>query len=218
MSMASRAADETKIYVCGTKITGSTTFSAGGGTVSYNASSRTLTLTNVNYTKTGSSNNGISVDAVPGTLNIYMEGTVKFDIGDADAVLCKSQKTTYIYVNGTATFLTRSSGHAGLKLQDGDVYVYGAGTLTVENAHSSSGYAIKGGAKNENLYLQIKNATIKSKQSRLYHLNKVTINPRTISGSDDYSTKIQFIKYGSSYHASDIGSWSAGTGVKIFEP
>ena len=88
IAMVAVSASATKIYVCGQKITGTTSFSAGGGTVSYNDDTRTLNISNVSYTKTGSSNNGISVDEVSGTLTINMTGTVSFDIGNADAVLC----------------------------------------------------------------------------------------------------------------------------------
>ena len=140
MTIATMAmsASATKIYVCGTKITGSTSFSAGGGTVSYNDNTRELNLTNVNYTKNGSSNNGISVDEVSGNLTINMYGTVKFTIGDADAVLCKCKLsgttlTTTINVYGNAEFITKSSGHAGLKLQDGNVNLQGNGTLKITN-------------------------------------------------------------------------------------
>ena len=56
MTIATMAmsASATKIYVCGQKITGTTSFSAAGGTVSYDNSTRTLNITNVDYTKTGS--------------------------------------------------------------------------------------------------------------------------------------------------------------------
>lgn len=89
IAMAAMSASATKIYVCGTKITGTTSFSAAGGTVSYNDDSRTLIITNVDYRKSGSSNNGISVDEVSGPLTIIMNGNVQFYIQDADAVLSK---------------------------------------------------------------------------------------------------------------------------------
>ena len=216
VSMSASAA--TKIYVCGTKITGSTSFSAGGGTVSFDNSSRILTISNVSYTKTGSSNNGISVDEVSGTLTINMTGTVSFDIGNADAVLCKSGKATYINISGTATFLTRSSGHAALKLQDGDVTVQGSGTLNLKHTGSSDAHAVKGGTKYENLTLAIKNCNLESPQERLYNLKKVTINPSGSFGSDDYSTKVTFKAAGGTLHASSIGSFVSGEAVRLVEP
>ncbi len=216
------SASATKIYVCGTKITGTTSFSAGNGTVSYNDNTRTLTISNVNYTKTGSSNNGISVDEVSGPLTINMTGSVSFDIGNADAVLCKSGKTTYINISGTATFLTRSSGHAALKLQDGDVYVQGSGSLTLKHTSSGSGtadsHAAKGGAGTEKLTFSIKNCTLESPKARVYNLNKLTISPTGSFGSDDYSTKITFKQAGSTVHASSINEWGTGAAIKIFKP
>lgn len=157
-AMVAISSSATKIYVCGTKITGTTSFSAGGGTVSYNDVTRRLILTDVNYTKSGSSNNGISVDEVSGELTIDFYGDNSFTISDADAVLCKSGKATTISIanNATAYFISKSSGHAGLKLQDGDVTITGNGTLTIRNENSStSARAIKGGSKTEKLYFDI---------------------------------------------------------------
>ena len=209
----------TKIYVCGTKITGTTSFSAAGGTVSYNNSSRTLTISNVNYTKTGSSNNGISVDEVDGPLTINLTSTF-FDIKDADAVLCKSKKATTINVNDNCAFICRSQSHAGLKLQDGDVTVNGNyGQLSISN--TANGNAIKGGAGTENLTLQIKVLNIYSNNTRLHHLNKVTINPTGYFGAYEYSTMVTLSYYNSNNGyaaASQISSWSAGSGVKILKP
>ncbi len=184
----------TKIYVCGQKITGTTSFSAAGGTVSYDNSTRTLNITNVDYTKTGSSNNGISVDEVSGNLTINLYGTVKFTIGDADAVLCKCKLsgttlTTTINVYGNAEFISKSSGHAGLKLQDGDVNLQGNGTLKITNTNSSSSAcAIKGGAGTENLLFKIKDCTVQSNGPRLYHLKNVNFDKTSYYGSGDYST------------------------------
>ncbi len=223
IAMAAMSASATKIYVCGTKITGSTSFSAGGGTVSYDDNTCTLTITNVSYTKTGSSNNGISVDEVSGILTINLNGTVKFDIQDADAVLCKSKgHATYINVSGNSTFTCRSENHAALKLQDCNVFVEGAGSLTVEH-RSDYGRAIKGGAGTENLSFKIKKCEIRSPKYRIYNLNRLTINPTGNFGSDDYSTYIKFISNGtySTYNVaptSNINSYEAGTNVKITYP
>lgn len=219
IAMVAMSASATKIYVCGTKITGTTSFSAAGGTVSYNNSSRTLTISNVNYTKTGSSNNGISVDEVDGPLTINLTSTF-FDIKDADAVLCKSGKATTINVNDNCAFICRSQSHAGLKLQDGDVTVNGNyGQLSISN--TANGNAIKGGAGTENLTLQIKVLNIYSNNTRLHHLNKVTINPTGYFGAYEYSTMVTLSYYNSNNGyaaASQISSWSAGSGVKILKP
>ena len=209
VALSSNAA--TKIYVCGTKITGTTNFSAGGGTVSYNNNTRELTINNVDYTKSGSSNNGISVDEMDGDLNIYLKGTVKFTIGDADAVLCKDKykHDTYIIVSGTSTFISKSSGHAGLKLQDCDVYLQGSGTLTIKNSNSSSSAnAIKGGTRNENLEFKIKNCTVESNGPRLYNMKEVDFRYTSNYDTGDYVSRSTLItlKPGSSntVHAKDI--------------
>ena len=226
IAMVAMSASATKIYVCGTKITGTTSFQAGGGTVSYNNNTRELTINNVDYTKSGSSNNGISVDEVDGDLTIYLKGTVKFTIGDADAVLCKdaNKHKTTIYVYGTSTFTSKSSSHAGLKLQDCDVYLYGWGTLTIENtSSSSSANAIKGGTGNEALEFKIKNCTVESNGSRLYNLQEVNFRGTSNYDSGDYSSRSTLItlKPGSSntVHAKNVnsitGTWM---GTKIFLP
>ncbi len=85
--LACLTAGATKIYVCGTKITGTTSFTAGGGTVSYDNSTRVLTISNVTYTKGGSSNNGVSVDEVDGALTINFTGTNSMTISGADVTV-----------------------------------------------------------------------------------------------------------------------------------
>jgi Leucine-rich repeat (LRR) protein len=222
------SSNATKIYVCGVKITESTSFSAGGGTVSYDNSTRTLNISNVNYEKSGSSNNGISVDEVSGNLTINMYGNVKFTISDADAVLCKCKLsgttlTTTINVNGNAEFITKSSGHAGLKLQDGNVNLQGNGTLKITNTNSSSSAcAIKGGAGTENLLFQIKDCTVESNGPRLYHLNNLSFDKTGSYGSGDYSTMSTRITFkpgnSNTVHASSVNNIHVYNGVGFFLP
>ena len=189
VTLSSSAA--TKIYVCGTKITGTTSFSAGGGTVSYDDDTRLLTITNVNYTKSGSSNNGISVDEVSGSLYIVFYGDNSFTIADADAVLCKSGKPTFIVIKSGATafFISNSSGHAGLKLQDGDVSLSGIGSLTIKNGNSStSARAIKGGSKTERLNFYGRYCVVQSNGERLYNLKAVNFYESGSTSSNAAST------------------------------
>ena len=226
IAMVAVSASATKIYVCGTKITGSTSFSAGGGTVNYNASSNTLTISNVYYLKSGSSNNGISVDECDNNLTINLVGNVTFGIGDADAVLLKSSgKNATINVSGYAHFYTSSSGHAGLKLQSQNVAITGSGQLDIEHINSSTSVnsvnAVKGGTGTENITFKIKKCTLKSNGARLYNLKDVTFNPTGSFGSDDYSTYITFTYYSSDSsapHASSISNFYKGTGVKLLKP
>ena len=226
IAMVAVSASATKIYVCGTKITGTTSFNAGGGTVSFNASSNTLTINNVYYLKSGSSNNGISVDECDANLTINLVGSVTFGIGDADAVLLKSSgKSATVNVSGYAHFYTSSSGHAGLKLQSQNVTITGSGQLDIEHVNSSTSVnsvnAVKGGTGNENITFKIKKCTLKSNGARLYNLNNVTFNPTGSFGSDDYSTYITFTYYSSSSsspHASSISNFYKGTGVKLLKP
>ena len=226
IALMTMSASATKIYVCGTKITGTTSFSAGGGTVYFNASSNTLTISNVYYLKSGSSNNGISVDECDNNLTINLVGNVTFGIGDADAVLLKSSgKSATITVSGYAHFYTSSSGHAGLKLQSQDVAINGSGQLDIEHINSSTSVnavnAVKGGTGTENIKFGIKKCTLKSNGARLYNLNDVTFNPTGNFGSDDYSTYITFTYYSSdssSPHASNISNFYKGTGVKLLKP
>ena len=225
--MVALSSSATKIYVCGTKITGTTSFNVTDengnvGTVSYDNNSRTLTISNVKYTKTGSSNNGISVDEVSGSLTINLVGTVKFDIKDADAVLCKDSNKNPVYfnVNGEAYFYCRSYSHASLKLQGCNVFLQGNGTLHI--THLTGRWGVRGGTGSENITFQIKKCYVDAMDHRLYNLGKVTINPTGNFGSDDYSTYIRFYdndNVDNGYApAANVSSWSAGSGVKIFKP
>ena len=216
-------ASATKIYVCGTKITGSTTFSTSGGMVSYNNNTRVLIINNVSYTKGGSSNNGVSVDDVDGPLTIKFMGTNSMTISGADVMLCKSKKATTIDITGTTTFSCSSSGHAALKLQDGDVTLTGSGTLDIK--HTNNGHAIKGGAGTENLIFAIAKCNVTSVQEDLYNLKKVTVNPSSYTGASELpgyqcSTQIALNGHsGSNYaHSSNVSSWGTGTGVSIKVP
>ena len=218
VSMSASAA--TKIYVCGTKITGSTSFSAGGGTVSFDNSNRILTISNVSYTKTGSSNNGISVDDVDGPLTINLVGSVKFDIKDADAVLCKSKKATTINVSGFTELYCRSSSHACIKLQDGDVTVEGSGRLDLR--HNNSGHTTMGGAGTENLTLGIFECNMYGNQSKFHKLHYVEIERGVYSASAEYSTMIYLQNWNDTpiFQATDVYSFTVepGASMKLLEP
>ena len=220
------ASSATKIYVCGEKITGTTSFSVGNGTVSYNNNTRTLTIYNVEYEKSGSSNNGISVDEVDGPLSIVLTGVNKFTIKGADTFLFKSKKKTTMTVqNGITSLYCESNDHAAIKLQDSDLAIEGLGTLKVYHNETSNSQrrAIKGGSGTENITFQIKNCFISSREECLYHLNSVTMNPTGdfVNGgySYEYSGEIRFDTrdlYGSTKIASDVNHWYSGTGMKIF--
>ena len=222
IAIVTLSASATKIYVCGTKITGTTSFSAAGGTVSYNDNTRVLTITNVNYTKSGSSNNGISVDELSGDLTINLYGTVKFTIADADAVLCKCMnRTTYINVYGTADFISKSSGHAGLKLQGGKVILQGSGSLHIQNTNSSSSAnAIKGGNNTETVVFKIKECTVESNGPRLYKLKYVNIFGTDYHLSGDYSNATTMIRFkpGSSNTRHSINVYNWNTEINVFLP
>lgn len=216
----------TKIYVCGTKITGTTSFSAAGGTVSYNESTNTLTITNVYYLKSGSSNNGISVDECNDNLTINLVGNVTFGIADADAVLLKSSgKSATINVSDYARFYTSSSGHAALKLQSQNVTITGPGELDLDHINSSTSVnAVKGGTGNENLTFKIKNCDLQSNGPQLYNLNKVYFGQSSYYDTGNYSSRSTTISFNSysgtaiTYHAQNIKSWGNYSWVHIFLP
>ena len=226
IAIVTLSASATKIYVCGTKITGTTSFNAGGGTVSYNESTNTLTITNVYYLKSGSSNNGISVDECNDNLTINLVGNVTFGIADADAVLLKSSgKSATINVSDYARFYTSSSGHAALKLQSQDVTITGPGELDLDHINSSTSVnAVKGGTGNENLTFKIKNCDLQSNGPQLYNLNKVYFGQSSYYDTGNYSSRSTTISFNSysgtavTYHAQNIKSWGKNSWVNIFLP
>ncbi|MBO6250669.1 MAG: leucine-rich repeat protein, partial [Muribaculaceae bacterium] len=213
----------TKIYVCGTKITGTTSFSYGNGTVNYDNTTRVLTLNNITYTKSGSSNNGISVDEVDGALTINFTGTNSMTISDADVVLCKSKKLTTINITGATTWLCKSGSHAALKLQDGDVRVEGSGHLYIRH---NSGVAVKGGAGTENLTMAITDCEIQSTKQDIYNLKKVAFYWSSYSGRDwywqglTYQSRIVLKSYNTtSYaHISSVPTITMNGSMGIKEP
>ena len=222
-AMISLSSSATKIYVCGTQITGTTSFSAAGGTVSYYESSRTLTITNVDYRKSGSSNNGISVDEVSGPLTIILNGNVQFYIQDADAVLTKCIGiTTTIKVNGTAYFYTYSSSHAGLKLQESHVNLEGPGSLVIKNcSSSSSANAVKGGVGTEKLKFQIKDCIIESNGPRLNKL-RLDFCSTEYYGTGNYSNMSSMIRLypgnSNTVHALNYSIGDIYSGMRVFLP
>ena len=202
----------TKIYVCGTKITGTTSMTYGGGSFSWNNNTRLLTINNITYTKSGSSNNGISIDEVDGPITISFTGTNSFTIESADVILSKSKKACTINVSGTTTWTCKSSGHAALKLQDGNVTLTGSGTLNIN--HTNNGHAIKGGAGSEDLTFDLSTngvCKISSIQEDLYNLDDVNFS----------SGKVTFLSHSNTSYAhvgTNVSYLDCGTNVYVTAP
>lgn len=134
-------------------VTGSTI----SGSVVYDHSSRTVTLTNVTITRTGSNNRAIYNESNPG-LTVKLVGTNNLSAADAAPVRFE-RNTTVIVTAGSTTTITGGSEGGIYITNSSNVAFKGYGTIKI-TATSKGG--IEGNNDNNNLSFQEGiNATIK---------------------------------------------------------
>ena len=210
-------AEGTVIYVNGNKITGTTSFTTGGGTVTYNENTKLLTIDNCVFSRSGSDNNAIENEDVAG-LTIRFTGTNSMTIHNASALAIR--RTTTIHVaSGTTTIKTTAGNQNAIGLYNAGVFITGNGTL---NLISTEWRGIQGreGASDCFVFFLIKNCTIDSYSHNFYDLRKVSFYVGTNYGDDDYTTKITLksIPTYAAAHGGNISDWYADPTVKVLTP
>ncbi len=210
-------ANGTVIYVNGNKITGTTSFTTGGGTVTYDEDTKLLTIDNCVFSRSGSNNNAIDNQDVTG-LYIRFTGTNSMTIHNASALALK-RNTTIIVASGTTTIKTTADNQNAIGLYNAGVIISGNGTL---NLISTEWRGIQGreGASSCFVFFSIKNCTIDSHNQNFYDLKKVSFYVGNSYGSDDYTTKITLksIPTYAAAHGDNISAWYADPTVKVFSP
>lgn len=110
-----------------------------GGKVTYDATTNTLTLTDVSISRSGSSDRAIHNRKCE-DLTIVMAGTCSFSGSGCSTIYL--QKSTSIEVNGTTTITCTSSGDDAIYMNySGHLDIYGTGTLTLR---STKGEGLEG--------------------------------------------------------------------------
>ena len=203
MLTAAGAMAET-IWVNGNKITGTTSLTTGGGSVSYNASTKVLTINNVVCNRSGSNNNGIDCKDVT-SLTIKMSGTNSMTANNASSVVCGGNVTIEI-VSGTTSFISTAGSQNAIGLYNCNLTLTGAGTL---NLQSSNGHALQGREGTSNVTMKIANCNFTTQQNGIYNLKQLTFATRYAAPTVDRglmkTTNIHFNAHTSSTNA-HIGS------------
>ena len=210
-------AEGTVIYVNGNKITGTTSFTTGGGTVTYDDNTHLLTIDNCVFSRTGSDNNAIENEDVAG-LYIRFTGTNSMTIHNASALALR-RNTTIIVASGTTTIKTTAGNQNAIGLYNAGVIITGNGTLNLISTQSR-GIQGREGASDCFVFFSIKNCTIDSYSHNFYDLRKVSFYVGTSYGSDDYTTKITLksIPTYAAAHGGNISDWYADPTVKVLTP
>ena len=181
-----QAATKYEINVGGVEVTsdnasnvtgGAITKLSSSGKVSYNSSTKTLTLTDISISRSGSSDRAIHNRECEG-LKIVLDGTCRFS-GSAASTLY-FQKSTTLEVNGDATVTCTSSGDDAIYFNNsGTLSIKGSGTL---NLSSTKGDGIEG-ASNPTLTLAITNMTVNSSRENFKNFKYVNFNANSSTGS-----------------------------------
>ncbi|MBR5087118.1 MAG: hypothetical protein IKX31_08955 [Muribaculaceae bacterium] len=210
-------AESTVIYVNGNKITGTTNFTTGGGTVTYNENTKLLTIDNCVFSRSGSDNNAIENEDVAG-LKIRFTGTNSMTIHNASALALR-RTTTLNVASGTTTIKTTAGNQNAIGLYNSGVFITGNGTLNLISTQSR-GIQGREGASDCFVFFSIKNCTIDSYSNNFYDLRKVSFYVGTSYGDDDYTTKITLksIPTYAAAHGGNISDWYADPTVKVLTP
>ena len=213
----SMSAGATTVYVNGNKITGTTSFSTGGGTVSYDSDSKTLTVNGVSFSRTGSDNNAIDNHDVDGLI-VTLKGTNTMTIANADVINCRAKTT--INVTGTTTLKCTADDQNCIKARGADVTVKGSGTLYLE---STAGAVIEGKNGTEKVSMAIRNCEITAGRQAFYNIAQMTISPSTspttVCGVAIGTTIVLKAHDNTTYtHAKNITKWLNHADVTIKNP
>ena len=187
-TVVAQAATKYEINVGGVEVTsdnssnvtgGAITKLSSNGKVSYNSSTKTLTLTDISISRSGSSDRAIHNRDGEG-LKIVLTGTCRFS-GSAASTLY-FQKNTTLEVNGEATVTCTSSGDDAIyfNIDSGRLTISGSGNLTLS---STKGDGIEASGKYTWLSLAITNMTVNSSRENFKNFKYVYFNANTSTGS-----------------------------------
>ena len=214
------SAGASTLYVNGTKITGSTSFETGGGTVTYNATTKVLTVEGVNFSRSGSNNNGIDNQDVNG-LVVNFKGNNSITINNAD-VLNLQSKTTVTFSSGETTLKCTANDQNAIKARGADVIVRSDASATLKLI-CTGGAAIEGKNGTENLTLSLANCEITAGRQAFYNFAKLSLSTspgiQTNHGLTS-SMSITIKAHTSDYylHADKIATWNCSSNVTIKRP
>lgn len=215
MALVVMSATATEIWVGDIKITGTTSYSLGGGTVSYNENTKVLTINNV--TKEWNENNQNCINNCDvSSLTIKFLGTNNLTATNASCAVFKAANTstTIEVASGTTTLKCSANNQNAIGLYTCDVTLTGTGSL---NLISTDGPAVQGceGASSCNITFGVKNCTINAGHQDFYRLNKVSFVVGSSYGSDDYSSEVVLLPHSNTgyAHANIVSYWNKQNGI-----
>ena len=192
-----------------------------GGKVTYDPTTKVLTLSWVSISRGGSNDRAIHNRSCDG-LTIVIDGTSDFSCSGCSTF--KLERTTYLQVNGTNSCNIRctSSGDDAIWITHNSsttLVIQGKGNV---NLTSTGGEGIAG-SNNEHVMLRSGNININAKRGAFSDLNSVQFTPDNNSTTSRGITcgmlvKIQPTGSSSYAHARNVGTISAASGVSVKAP
>ncbi|MBP5560748.1 MAG: leucine-rich repeat protein [Muribaculaceae bacterium] len=216
--LTASAATDYGIKVNGTSITSDNlSFSTGGGTVSYNTSTCTLTLSNVSINRTGSGNQALRIYTSSNrssALTVVFNGTCTLSAANADAVVMED--AVDFTVNGTTTIYTTASGQYAVRVFGNKIITFeGPGSLSI---NASDGVACKGESGSDWISFKIYNCSLNGQRGNFVNFSKVRIYAYNTNLSQSTTITLKPTKSSSYPHVQSIGSWTLGTDVHLASP
>lgn len=213
-----QAATKYEINVGGVEVTsdnasnvtgGAITKLSSNGKVTYNATTKTLTLTDISISRSGSSDRAIHNRNCPG-VKIVLAGNCNFSGSGCSTLYF--QKLTYLNVTGNATVTCTSSGDDAIycKFENSEeLQISGSGSLKLI---STKGEGIEGTNKSR-LALVISHLTVNSARENFKNFTNISIYGNDNPGSKFYLAPTSSSSYPHISTATKI-DWARGMTIK----
>lgn len=209
------AATDYGISVNGTAVkSDKLSFSTGGGTVNYNVSSNTLTISAVSFSRSGEALKVSYNTNRSGTLKIVFSGSCQLVSTGNDCLILEDDVD--FTVSGATTLGTTSGGKCGVHIKESTTAEFaGSGTLVIA---ATDGYAVSGDADDEWAFFKIAACDLRGQRGNLVKLGKVRVTP--VSTSVERSTIISLLptKSSSYPHVQSVDAWDLVTNVHVASP
>lgn len=215
VTIAAPAATKYEINVGGVEVTSDNKDNVTGGdisrgTVTYDPTTNTLTLTDVSISRSGNSNRAIHNRKCDG-LTIILVGACSFTGTECSTLYF--QKSTTLNVTGTASVTCSSSGDDAIYMNtSGSLTITGNGTLTL---NSTKGEGIEGNGSGA-LVFAVAKCKISSDRANLKNLASVTFRSST---RNDGGSMVHLGTTSSDYtHVQNVSAINLNGNMSIKEP
>jgi len=212
MATTAQAATDYGFYVGGVKVNSDNytqivekSSDISKGTVTYNHSTKTLTLTDITMSRSGDDKNGIDNYGCDG-LKIVFKGTNELACKDASVIQCKTNTTIECATGSSTTLNYKGNQYRVIYLWGGNLTIQGKGELKI--LASGSGKGIEGKNATETLTINNTQLTITSDDNGLCDLANVTfsgnssttLKPKSTSTSNQRVENVQAMTFNGQQH------------------